>query len=71
MLEDCISKIELGNNQVKLTLKGTGNTGSGYLVASSQSGLTTQCLVRVLYSSDYNNDENCDNNYHLYERGRN
>lgn len=70
-LDDCISKIELGNNQVKLILKGNGNTGSGYLIASSQSGLTAQCLVRVLYSSDYSNDENCDNDYHSFERGRN
>lgn len=68
-LDDCVKKIELGNNQIKLMLNGSGNTGTGYLLASSQSGLTAQCTVRVLYSSDYNNDVNCDNDYHKYQRG--
>lgn len=56
-INNCISIINLGNNQVKLVLSGSGAIGTGYLTATSQSGKSASCLVRVIYKSD---DAECD-----------
>ena len=67
-INNCISLINMGNNQVKVVLNGSGNIGTGYITATSQSGKSTQCLVRVLYQS--NNDEcDCPDPSHLKQEG--
>ena len=58
----------MGNNQVKLVLNGTGNIGSGYLTATSQSGLSASCLVRVIYKS-LNDGCDCPDPSHLLQEG--
>lgn len=55
-LQDCIKLINLGDNKVKIILNESGNIGTGYVTASSQSGKTAKCLVRVIY----NNNDECD-----------
>lgn len=67
-LNNCISIINMGNNQVKLVLNGTGNIGSGYLTATSQSGLSASCLVRVIYKS-LNDGCDCPDPSHLLQEG--
>ena len=66
-LSQCITKIDLGNNQVKISLNNSGNTGSGYLTAISQSGKTANCLIRVLYRDD--TTQNCTDESHLLQKG--
>lgn len=67
-INNCISIINLGNNQVKLVLNGTGNIGTGYLTATSQSGKSANCLVRVIYQSD-NSECDCPDPSHLKQEG--
>ena len=67
-INNCINIINLGNNKVKLVLNDSGNIGTGYLTATSQSGKSASCLVRVLYESD--NDEcDCPDPSHLKQEG--
>lgn len=56
-ISNCISLINLGDNKIKVVLNGTGNIGTGYITATSQSGKSAECLVRVIYSAD---SDNCD-----------
>ena len=63
---DCISLINLGNNKVKVVLNGSNNLGSGYITATSQSGKSASCLLRVLYEVDGDNCD-CDDESHLLQ----
>ena len=56
-ISNCISLINLGDNKIKIVLNGTGNIGTGYIMATSQSGKSAECLVRIIYSAD---SDNCD-----------
>lgn len=67
-INNCISIINLGNNQVKIVLNGTGNIGTGYLTATSQSGKSASCLVRVLYQSS-ESECDCPDISHLKQEG--
>lgn len=67
-INNCISIINLGNNQVKIVLNGTGNIGTGYLTATSQSGKSASCLVRVLYQSS-ESECDCSDTSHLKQEG--
>ena len=58
----------MGNNQVKVVLNGSGNIGAGYITATSQSGKSAQCLVRVIYQSD-NSECDCPDPSHLIQEG--
>lgn len=67
-IHNAVSKINLGNNTVRLTLSGSGDIGTGQLIALSQSGKSATCLVKVLYNS---NNDNCDcpDESHLLQKG--
>ena len=64
-LNGCVTLINLGNNKVKVTLSGTGSIGSGYITATSQSGKSASCLIRVIYANE--NPCDCDNESHLLQ----
>lgn len=65
-LKNCVNIIHLGNNQVKVVLNDSGNIGTGYLTATSQSGKTAECLVRVIYQST-NSECDCPDPSHLLQ----
>lgn len=67
-IHNAVSKVNLGNNTVRLTLSGSGDIGTGQLIALSQSGKSATCLVKVLYNS---NNDNCDcpDESHLLQKG--
>lgn len=67
-INDCISLISMGNNQVKVALNDSGNIGVGYITASSQSGKQAKCLVKVVYKSD-EDENNCPDPSHLKQEG--
>ena len=67
-ISNCISIISLGNNQVKIVLNDSGNIGVGYLTATSQSGKSASCLIRVIYKSD-ESENNCSDPSHLIQEG--
>lgn len=67
-ITNCISLINIGNNQVKLVLNGSGNIGSGHLIATSQSGKSASCLVKVIYKTDAAS-EDCPDPSHLTQEG--
>lgn len=50
------------NNQVQITLNGSGNIGRGYITATTQDGKSASCLVTVSYS--INPDEDCPDESH-------
>ena len=62
-INNCITIINIGNNQVKVLLNDSGNIGTGYITATSQSGKSANCLVRVLYQNE--NDCDCPDSSYL------
>lgn len=64
-IRNCINLIDLGNNRVKLILNESGNIGSGFLIATDQSGKSDSCLITVIIGSNNSND--CPNDYHLHQ----
>lgn len=66
-ISNCVSAIDIGNNQVKIVLNDSGNIGSGYLTATSQSGKTASCLINVIYKSS--DAEDCDDITHYMQEG--
>lgn len=63
-LNECVKLIDLGNNQVKVILNESGNMGSGYIIATSPSGVSANCLLRIVYRDD-SITGNCDDPSHL------
>jgi len=63
-ISNCISLINLGNNQVKVILNGSGNLGTGFITATSQTGKSKDCLVRVIFMAD-SDDCDCPSPTHL------
>ena len=66
-INECISLITLDNNRVKIVLNDSGNIGIGYVTATTQSGKSASCLVKVIYQSD--NERNCLDESHLQQEG--
>ena len=64
----CISAINCGDNKLKVTLNGSGNISFGYITATSQSGKSAKCLVRVIYMGEVCDDD-CENTMHLEQKG--
>lgn len=56
-ISQCINLINIGNNQVQITLNESGNIGVGYIKATAQSGVYDECLIKVVY---LDNGEDCD-----------
>lgn len=67
-LSNCISLINMGNNQAKIILNDSGNIGTGRITATSQSGKSAQCIVRVIYQSN-NTECDCPDLSHLKQEG--
>ena len=66
-ISPCISIINLGDNKVKVILNGSGNIGVGYITATSQSGKSAECLVKVIYGR--NSEDDCPDESHLNQKG--